>query len=50
MFSADMITGGAPPTAAPAADASSLDLVRAAMREKPPKVASAYDAVYNDEW
>ena len=46
MFSVDMITGGAP--AAP--DASNLDLVRAAMREKPPKVASAYDAVYNDEW
>ena len=45
MFSVDMITGGAP--AAP--DASNLDLVRAAMREKPPKVASAYDAVYNDE-
>ena len=49
MFSADMITGGAPAAPAPAADASSLDLVRAAMREKPPKVASAYDAVYNDE-
>ena len=30
-----------------AADASSLDLVRAAMREKPP--SRPYDAVYNDE-